>query len=60
MVARDFSVIVFSLLSASVFASHFRGGLIQWKSVDSNTVGNNVLLMCYAACRKYDQVRIIR
>ena len=42
MVARDFSVIVFSLLSASVFASHFRGGLIQWKSVDSNTVGNNM------------------
>ena len=38
MVARDFSVIVFSLLSASVFASHFRGGLIQWKPVDSNTV----------------------
>ena len=40
MVAREFSLIVFSLLSASVFASHFRGGLIQWKSVDSNTVGN--------------------
>ena len=38
MVARDFSVLVFSLLSASAFATHFRGGFIQWKPVDSNTV----------------------
>ena len=38
MVARVFSVFVFSLLSASVFATHFRGGLIQWKPVDLNTV----------------------
>ena len=38
MVARNFPLVVFSLLSASVFANHFRGGLIQWKPVDSNTV----------------------
>ena len=43
MVARNFPLVVFSLLSASVFASHFRGGLIQWKPVDSNTVRIYVL-----------------
>ena len=65
MVARDFSLIVFSLLSASVFASHFRGGLIQWKPVDSNTVRIYVLfssidvnLFAMPQYRKCDQVRV--
>ena len=65
MVARKFPLVVFSLLSASVFASHFRGGLIQWKPVDSNTVRKYVILssidvhlFAMPQYRKCDQVRV--
>ena len=38
MTAGIFSVTTLLVFAVSAYASHFRGGLIQWKSVDSTTV----------------------
>ena len=35
------SVTVLLLFAVCGYATHFRGGLIQWKSVDSTTVRKN-------------------
>ena len=38
MTAGIFSVTALLVFAVSAYATHFRGGLIQWKSVDSTTV----------------------